>query len=95
MRIVSAVSEPGAVVRILRHLGESAQPPPTAGPRAPPHEDAEAERRKLDLVDLDPAKTLRLDLLGREGRLLPAWRLCRESRSLFSPGRARKSRVTG
>jgi hypothetical protein len=56
MRIVAAVTEPGAVERILRHLGESAQPPPVAGPRAPPHDNAEAEQRQLDLVNLDPGE---------------------------------------
>jgi hypothetical protein len=53
MRIVAAVTEPGTVERILRHLGVSAQPPAVAGPRAPPHNDAEAEQRQLDLVGLD------------------------------------------
>jgi hypothetical protein len=53
MRIVAAVTEPGAVERILRHLGESAQPPTVAGPRGPPHEDAEAEQRQPNLPDLD------------------------------------------
>ncbi|HEY2743102.1 MAG TPA: hypothetical protein VGL86_00705, partial [Polyangia bacterium] len=56
MRIVAAVTEPDAVERILRHLGASAQPPPIAGPRAPPHNDGEAEQRQLDLVDLDPGE---------------------------------------
>ena len=49
MRIIAAVSEPGAVERILRHLGESAPPPTVAGPRAPPHDDAEAGQGQLDL----------------------------------------------
>ena len=52
MRIVAAVTEPGAVDRILRHLGERSQVPLVAGPRAPPREDAESEQRQLDLLDL-------------------------------------------
>ncbi len=54
MRIVAAVTGPGAVERILHHLGESAHPPPVAGPRAPPHDDAEAEARQPDHLDVDP-----------------------------------------
>jgi hypothetical protein len=53
MRIVAAVTQPGAVERVLLHLGESAHPPPVAGPRAPPHEDEEDEQGQLDLFDLD------------------------------------------
>jgi Putative transposase len=49
MRIVAIVTEPAAVERILRHLGENAQPPTIAGARAPPPDDAEAEQRQLDL----------------------------------------------
>lgn len=52
MRIVAAVTEPSAVERVLRHLGESAQPPLVAGPRAPPPEDADSEQRQPDLLDL-------------------------------------------
>jgi hypothetical protein len=54
MRIVAAVTEPGAVERILRHLGENAQPPTIAGPRAPPPDDAEVEQSQVDFLDLDP-----------------------------------------
>ena len=54
MRIVAAVTESGAVERILRHLGESTHPSPVAGPRASPREDVEAEQRQPDLPDLDP-----------------------------------------
>ena len=56
MRIVAAVTESGAVERILRHLGENAQPPTIAGPRAPPPDDAEIEQRQVDLLDLAPAE---------------------------------------
>jgi len=38
MRIVAAVTEPGAVERILRHLGGPRAPPSIAGPRAPPRQ---------------------------------------------------------
>jgi putative transposase/transposase-like zinc-binding protein len=43
MRIVAAVTEPAAVERILRHLGESPAPPHIAGPRAPPRQDHATE----------------------------------------------------
>jgi hypothetical protein len=42
MRVVAAVTEPGAIERILRHLGEHSTPPSIAGPRAPPSDDEEA-----------------------------------------------------
>ncbi len=50
MRIVGAVTEPGAIDRILKHLGASAAAPRIAGPRAPPG-DEEAEPRAPDLCD--------------------------------------------
>jgi hypothetical protein len=54
MRIVAAITEPGAIERILQHLGESPTPPVIARPRAPPDRDAEgAERGRLDLPDPD------------------------------------------
>jgi hypothetical protein len=56
MRIVAAVTEPGAVERILRHLGASAHPPTVAGPSAPPLEDAEAEQRQPDFPDRYPGE---------------------------------------
>ncbi len=43
MRIVAAVTDPDAVGRILRHLGEHSAPPPIAGPRAPPSQDHAAD----------------------------------------------------
>jgi hypothetical protein len=43
MRIVAAVTEPDAVERILRHLGEAFAPPTIASPRAPPSHDQAAE----------------------------------------------------
>ncbi len=52
MRIVAAVTEPGAIERILRHLGESTVPPGRRSPRAAGRE--EAEQRELDLRDPDP-----------------------------------------
>ena len=56
MRIVSAVIEPGAVRRILRHLGEITEAPAIAGPRAPPGAPGmESEPCPLDLRDRDPA----------------------------------------
>jgi hypothetical protein len=70
MRIVAAVTEPGAVERILRHLGESAQPPPVAGPPAPPHDKRRPSSANSTSSTLTPAKTLRLDLHGREGASL-------------------------
>lgn len=48
MRIVGAVTEPGAVERILKHLGASPAAPRIAGPRAPPG-DEETGRREFDL----------------------------------------------
>jgi hypothetical protein len=42
MRVVAAVTEPGAIERILRHLGEHSTPPSIADPRAPPSDDEEA-----------------------------------------------------
>jgi hypothetical protein len=46
MRIVAAVTEPGAVDRILRYLGERANLPLIARPRAPPERE-EAEQREI------------------------------------------------
>ncbi len=52
MRIVSAVIEPGAVRRILRHLSEITEALAIAGPRAPPGAPAmESEPCPLDLPD--------------------------------------------
>jgi hypothetical protein len=42
MRIVAAVTEQGAIERILRHLGEHSTPPSITVPRAPPSDDEEA-----------------------------------------------------
>jgi hypothetical protein len=53
MRIV-AVTGPGAIDRILRHLGEISAPPAIAGPRAPPSEDEESDLRPPDLLDRVP-----------------------------------------
>ena len=53
MRIIAAVTEPGAIDRVLRHLGESLAPPPIASARAPPRGDEEQSLRQLDLPDLD------------------------------------------
>ncbi len=53
VRIVAAVTKPGAIQRILRHLGERTVPPRIACPRAPPDRE-EAEQREIDLRDPDP-----------------------------------------
>jgi hypothetical protein len=57
MRIVSAVIEPGAVRRILRHLGEITEAPAIACPRAPPIvQDVEPEPCPPDLHDPNPGE---------------------------------------
>jgi hypothetical protein len=55
MRIVAAVTEPVAVEKILRHLGERRAAPFIAGARASPRDGEEAELRRPDLPDPDQA----------------------------------------
>jgi hypothetical protein len=54
VRIVAAVTDPVAVERILRHLGERPAAPFIAGARASPRDRQEAELRQPDLPDPDP-----------------------------------------
>ena len=57
MRIVSAVIEPGAIRRILRHFGEITEAPAIASPRASPGAPGmESEPCPLDLRDPDPGE---------------------------------------
>jgi hypothetical protein len=54
MRIVAAVTEPVAVEKILRHLGERPAAPLIASARASPRDGEEAGLRRPDLPDPDP-----------------------------------------
>jgi hypothetical protein len=54
VRIVAAVTEPVAVEKIPRHLGERPAAPLIGGARAPPRDGEEAELRQPDLPDPDP-----------------------------------------
>lgn len=78
MRIVGAVTEPGAVERILKHLGASPAAPRIAGPRAPPGDEEtggasstsgpERRRQRFVLIrELRGAKLARVVLSGCRG----------------------------
>ena len=54
MRVVAAITEPGALTRILKHAGEPPEPPRISGPRAPPSgEKAEMRDPALPASDID------------------------------------------
>ena len=92
MRIVAAVTEPGAVEEILRH---SARVPTRRA--SPVRARRYARMRRPSSASptsatSTPSKTPRLDPHSREGRRLPAWHSCRRIGSLFPPRRARRAR---
>lgn len=84
MRVVGAVTEPGAIERVLRHVGESPEPPHIARSRTAGR-GWRLRGGSATFPTQTLAKAFLLDRACSQGRVSPAWRSRRRWGPCFHP----------